>query len=113
MRIDVKDYRDHTNFWLTLFQSGSKITDREKSVLIEVLVKREELSRDGISEPYLTKLLFDTESRKEYCESLEISSFSLTNSLSALKAKGVLGEDFSVLKRLIPAEKLEFNFRYV
>lgn len=113
--INVEDRREHINFWLTLFQSGAKYTDREKSVLCEIINRRLELEDDSIKEPYLTKLLFDSDSRKIYCESLSISAFNLTNILSSLVEKEIIGKEdngYSIPEYLIPSNTLTFEFKY-
>ncbi len=112
LNIKVENSRQHFNLWLTLFQSGSNLTDREKSILVEILVRREELSKSGISEPYLTKLLFDTDSKDIICKLLEISGFSYANALKSMKDKGVITENLSIQHTLIPEDRLEFNFKY-
>lgn len=112
LKIKVKDSREHFNMWLTLFQSGSNLTDREKSILVEILVRRDELSKDGIKEPFLTKLLFDTDSKDIICKSLDISGFSYANALKSMKDKGIISEELEIESSLIPEDSLEFNFKY-
>lgn len=112
LEFKVKDIREHINFWLTLFQSGSKITDRERSVLTEILIKRDELSRDGIKEPFLTKLLFDNDRRKEYCSILSISTYTFANALSSMKEKGILEDDYSISSTMLFEDELNIRFKY-
>lgn len=111
--VKVKDITQHYSLWLTMFQSGSNITDREKSVLVELLVRRDELSRDGVKEPFLTKLLFDLDSKKIVCDRLEISAFSYANAIKGLKDKGAISEDNVIHHTLIPDDKMEIVFKYV
>lgn len=112
LKIKVKNNREHFNLWLTLFQSGSNLTDREKSILVEILVRREELSKDGIKEPFLTKLLFDTDSKELICDRLLISGFSYANALKSMKDKSIISEGLEIESSLIPEDSLEFNFKY-
>jgi hypothetical protein len=108
----INSIRQHYDLWLILFQSGAGITDREKSILVEILVKRSELSKSGIKEPFLTKLLFDNDRRKEYCSALDISVYSLNNTLKSLKDKQVLSEEYKIQSSLIPEDILEISFKY-
>lgn len=103
-----------SRIYLTIWQSIIGISDRELDVLAEILDKRRELVNDGLKEPYLSEYLFNTKSRKEYCDRLEITTFNFQNILSALKKKELLieGEDGAVTidERLIPVTELTFNF---
>lgn len=112
LTIKVEEYRQHIDLWLTLFQSGAGFTVREKSILIEILVRRKELVDSNISEPFLTKLLFDEDSRKLFCERLEISHQILNNIIMSLKKKDIISNDFKLQSTLIPEDRLEFNFKY-
>ena len=112
LKIKVQNNREHYDKWLTLFQSGSTMTDREKSILIEVLVRRNELSEGGIKEPFLTKLLFDADSRKIYCAELEVSTFTLANAFKSMREKEILDDAYNIQHTLIPQDSLIFEFRY-
>jgi len=106
----IKDNKHHTDLWLTLFQGGVGYTHREKEVLSEFISAYLMLKSKGLIEPYLTKEVFGAEVRKTVRESLEISSFNLTNILAALKAKGCIFDD-KINPQLIPEKELIFEFK--
>lgn len=111
LTVNVTNKRQHIDLWLTLWQAGLGLTEREKSVIAEILLRRDELVEGGIKEPFLSKLLFDADSRKIYCSALSISSYNFTNILGALKSKGVLN-DTLLNPQLIPDTSLIFDFKY-
>lgn len=107
----VKDYKEHITLWLTLFQSGAGFTAREHSILTEILLRRRELA-DSVEEPFLTKLLFDTDSRKIYCDNLDITSQVFNNILMGLKKRGIISKELQIESTLIPDDSLEIRFKY-
>ena len=106
----IRDVKHHIDLWLSLWQGGIGITSREKDVLTEFIEIHLLLKSKDIVEPYLSKLLFDSDSRKQVCTNLSISSFNLTNVLTSLKNKGcIIDEQISL--PLIPEKELIFEFR--
>jgi hypothetical protein len=97
--------------WLSLWQGVVGFTNREKDVLSLILVKYSNLKSTGLIEPYLSKELFSTECRKEYCDVLDITNYNLTNLLSSLKEKGIIKESV-IDPRLIPQGQITFKFMY-
>ena len=107
----VKDYKQHITLWLTLFQSGAGFTIREQTILTEILLRRKELST-SVEEPFLTKLLFNSDSRKIYCNNLDITSQVFNNTLMSLKKKDVINNNLQIQTTLIPDDNLEIKFKY-
>lgn len=103
-----------TTLWLVLWQGALDLTPRERSVLAAILDKYLELEKDGLKPPYIYKMCFDSDARKEYCEKLEISSFNLTNTLSGLKSKGAITEEskgvYGIAEQVIPHREILFKF---
>jgi biotin operon repressor len=118
MKIDIKTTEDnYTTLWLVLWQGALNLTPREREVLAAILDKYLELDKGGVTDPWIYKLCFDKDSRKEYCEKLSISSFNLTNLVAGLKEKGALIDmesDGSTLTKislqLIPKKEITFRF---
>ena len=106
----VKDNKHHVDLWLTIFQGGVNITSREKDVLSELILSYMMLKEKGLIEPYLSKEVLGTDIRKHVCESLDISTFNLTNILASLKAKGCIFAD-QINPQLIPERELIFEFK--
>ena len=106
----VRDNKQHTELWLSLWAGGLKITPREKEVLAELILAYLYHKSKGLIEPYLSKEVFGTEVRKGVQEALEISSFNLTNVLASLKSKGCI-TDSSLNPNLIPDTELIFEFK--
>lgn len=105
---------NYTLMWLVLWQGALDLTSREREVLAAILDKILELNEEGIKEPYLSKLLFDKDTRKYYCDKLGISAFNLTNLLSGLKEKKVIKEVskglYEVDSKVIPQKEVTFKF---
>lgn len=106
----TRDNKHHIDLWLTLFQGGVGYTQREKEVLSEFISAYLLLKSKGLIEPYLSKEVLSTEVRKNVCDTLDISSFNLTNILAALKSKGCIIDD-QINPQLIPEKELIFEFK--
>ena len=99
--------------WVNLIAGLSNLTDREIDVLVVILNKRKVLIKEGIKQPYLSQILFSTETRKEYCGFLGITEYNFTNLLGSLRKKNSLiktNEIEDVHQRLIPAEEMLIKF---
>ena len=107
---ELVDNKHHIDLWLTLFQGGVRYTSRDKEVLAEFILAYLLLKSKGLIEPYLSKEVFGAEVRKSVRESLEISSFNLTNILAALKTKGCVVND-KINPQLLPEKELLFEFK--
>ena len=110
LTVNIKDNKQHIDLWLSLWQGGTKITTREKAVLAEFIVIYMLLKSKKVEEPYLSKLLFDSDARKEVCNALNISSFNLTNIIAALKAKECILDD-KISPQLIPDKEFVIEFK--
>ena len=119
MTIDIKTTEDnYTTLWLVLWQGALNLTPRERDVLAAILDKYLELDKAGVKPPYLWKLVFDTDARKEYCEKIGLSSYNLTNLLGGLKEKKALVnlsyendvEVLGVTPHLLPKKEITFRF---
>jgi hypothetical protein len=118
MKIDIKTTKESfSTMWLVLWQGALNLTPRERDVMAEILDRYMELTKEGVTIPWSYKLCFDSDSRKKYCEKLEISSYNLTNLLSGLKEKGAIYDVSAdgvtitfISKQLIPVKEITFNF---
>lgn len=92
------------------------LTEKEVGVIVAILQKRQELIDNGLSGKYLTKFLFNTETRKEIYTSLGLSYHGFNNYLNALIKKGIIIDndgDYSLIKQIIPETKVEFEFKVI
>lgn len=99
--------------YLSLWQTAANLSDREADVLAVVLAKRTQLIADGLKEPYLSEYLFNTRSRKEYCDELDISIANFQNILLSLKKKNIITDGIDSIHidpRLLPQEEITFKF---
>jgi hypothetical protein len=103
-----------TRTWLTLISGLTGFTEREMDVLGVIIDKRESLVEGGMNQPYLSEILMSSSSRKEYCLSLGITEFNLTNLLGSIRKKrGLVTQDGreDVDSRLLPAEEMVIKFK--
>lgn len=98
--------------YINIFNGGLRITQKEKDLLAEYLLIYVDLIKDGLKEPYLSKLVFAKENVAEIRKKLNLSSQSYNNYKTQLKDKGVLKEDngLKVDPKLIPQKELTFKF---
>jgi len=73
--------------------------------------------RDGVVEPYASRLLFSTETRKEIVKEVKISAPHMNNTFKALCDKQILSrqsdESYIIDPNLIPCSSLTFNFTVI
>lgn len=112
--INIQTNGNFTTLWLVLWQGALDLTPRERSVLAAILDKYLELEQEGLKPPYVFKMCFDAEARKEYCDKLEISSFNLTNTIGALRQKGAIMEElkgvYTIPDQVLPKREVTFKF---
>lgn len=85
-----KDTRDRCQKWLLLWQGMLGVSEREKDVLVELLVQYEEYKSKVLDERLLWEQVLGTTSRKQMQEALGITRFALGNYLTAFRQAGLL-----------------------
>lgn len=101
--------------YLTLFNGSLKLTDRELTLLSLLLDKYMEFSEDGLKEPFLSKFVFSTETKKVVQKSMDINSQYFQNIISNLVKKGVLKKTneqglYLFNPGIIPRKEIGFSF---
>ena len=100
--------------WLTLFNGSLKLTDRELDLLSVLLDKYMEFRDEGLNEPFLSKFVFSTETKREVQATLDINSAYFQNIVSNLAKKGVLEKRgaglYGFLPQIIPQREIGFSF---
>jgi len=100
--------------YLTLFNGSLKLTERELDLLSLLLDKYLEFRGQGLKEPFLSKFVFSTETKKEVQKSMDINAQYFQNIVSAVVKKGclsALGHGLYVFNpNLIPRKEIGFSF---
>lgn len=108
--IPLKDARDHAIRWLTLYQGMLGFTDREREVLVELLVEYADM-KDKILDPdLLWKNLLDTDTRQRIQQRLGITRFALGNYLTTFRKNKLFTEQGHLLPSLIPQSEFKVLF---
>ena len=100
--------------YLTLFNGTLKLTDRELDLLALLLDKYMEFKEQGLQEPFLSKFVFSTETKREVQAALGINSQYFQNIVSNLAKKGVLIKEgaglYKFIPHIIPQREIGFSF---
>lgn len=101
--------------YLEVFNGMFKLTEKELDLAAYLISKYIEYGTDGLKEPYLSKLIFSLEERKQLCAKLgDMSTQNLSNLLKKLKGKQVLLEvkedQFQLDSSLLPENTVTFKF---
>lgn len=116
MKLTTKvDKKSHIENWIKLWNGGFQLTNKEQEFLYEVLYIALDLTSNGIKEPFMSQLLFSTETMKDISKKLDITAKSLQNYKYQLVEKKVLSkkEDRYYLNPImIPVKEVTFKFRY-
>lgn len=89
-------------YWLLFIQPLHKLPTREIEILACILNKRYELSQYITDDSQIDKFLLSTEIRDEIIQENGFSKNTLQVTLSNLRKAGILLEDGSLNKRLVP-----------
>jgi hypothetical protein len=98
--------------YITLWNGGLKLTDKEQEVLVVVIDTYNEILL-ATKEPFASELLFSTKSRKVMMEKLGLNPQGFNNYFKGLKDKGVIFEkdDYYQLNPIIiPQTEILFKF---
>ena len=108
------DREKHIRLWLKAWNGGLQLTDKELELAGELLFRAMKMIDDGIKEPYLSELLFNTKTLTEIKVKLELSKQGYNNYKKSLIDKGVILVDggYHINPKLIPQETLTFEFKY-
>ena len=100
--------------YLTLFNGSLKLTDRELDLLSLLLDKYMDFKEEGLKEPFLSKFVFSTETKREIQAESEINSAYFQNIIANLVKKGVLvaqgGGQYLFVPNIIPRKEISFRF---
>ena len=115
MKLVAKVNREsHILLWLKAWNGGLGLTEKELELAAELLLRLMKMTDDGIKDPYLSELLFNTKSMGEVKAKLGLTKQGFNNYKKALKDKKViLGEkEYYINPKLIPEASLTFEFNY-
>lgn len=100
--------------YLTLFNGSLKLTDKELQLLSLLLDKYMEFRLEGLKEPFLSKFVFSTETKREVQKQFGINSAYFQNIISNLVKKGVLHAEgsglYTFVPSIIPRKEIGFKF---
>lgn len=100
--------------YLTVFNGSLKLTDRELDLLSLLLDKYLEFREEGLKEPFLSKFVFSTETKRDIQTQLEINSQYFQNIISNLAKKGVIVSQgsglYTFVPQIIPQREIGFKF---
>ena len=100
--------------YLTLFNGSLKLTERELDLFSLLLDKYTEFREQGLNEPFLSKFVFSTETKKDVQKSMNINAQYFQNIISGLVKKGCLGAQghglYQINTSLIPRREIGFSF---
>lgn len=104
----------HIKLWIDLWNGNLNMTNKEKEFLFEILYLVMKISDDGVSEPYLSKLVFDRDNIKTIMDKLNLTKQSLHTYKKSLITKGIIidNDNLTINPRLIPQETVTFKFNY-
>lgn len=100
--------------YLTLFNGSLKLTDKELDLLSLLLDRYMEFREEGLQEPFLSKFVFSTETKREVQSTFGINSQYFQNIVSNLAKKGVLvpqgSGQYTFIPSIIPRKEIGFIF---
>lgn len=100
--------------YLILFNGSLKLTERELDLLSLLLDKYTEFKEEGLIEPFLSKFVFSTETKKNVQKSMNINAQYFQNIISGLVKKGCLKSlgagQYAINASLIPRKQIGFHF---
>jgi len=104
----------HIKLWIDLWNGNLNMTGKEKELLFELLFSYMKMTDDGVTEPYLSKLVFDRDNIKAIMDKIGLTKQTYHSYKKSLVTKGILIESdaLSVNPRLIPQVKVTFKFNY-
>ena len=106
----------HIQYWVKLWNGGLLLTEKEQVLLGEILYRYMELEENGVKEPYIGQLVFNTKTMTEIRDKLELSKQGFNNYKMSLRDKGVIFKDeegvYHVQPQLIPKKSVTFKFDY-
>lgn len=100
--------------YLTLFNGSLKLTDKELDLLSLLLNKYIEFREQGLREPFLSKFVFSTETKRDVQKEFGINSAYFQNIVSNLVKKQVLISQgaglYTFVPNIIPRKEIGFHF---
>jgi hypothetical protein len=100
--------------YLTLFNGSLKLTEKELGLLSLLLDKYVEFKEEGLKEPFLSKFVFSTETKKEVQKISKTEPQYFQNILASLVKKGPLISkgfgQYTFDSMVIPRREIAFKF---
>jgi len=117
MELKLKtDAQDHIDKYLRVWNGLMGLTKKEFSAAKALISLHTELKNAGISEPYLSEMVFSSSKLKKIKEDLGLNNSAWYTIKKSLIAKKVIRESEEALEinpRMIPQEVLTFKFEIV
>jgi hypothetical protein len=103
--------------WLQLLNGKLKLTEKELEFVSSIITLYIQYSRQGLIEPFLSKIVFSADSRKDICDTIGgLSAQNFNNRLKQLIDKRILilkDGNYSLEPSLMPQSEVIFRFRVV
>ena len=101
----------HIKLWLTAWNGGLGLTDKEIELTSAILSKAMDLAEGGVKEPYVSELVLSSKSLIEIRNVLGLTKQGMNNYKKSLVAKKILIEG-KINPKIIPQAVLTFKFNY-
>jgi hypothetical protein len=101
----------HIKLWLTTWNGGLKLTDKEIELTTAILNKFMNLEEGGVKEPYISELVLSSKSLIEIRNNLGLTKQGMNNYKKSLITKKIINGG-KINPKLIPRSTLTFKFIY-
>ena len=113
IKINIKDKEDLIIKYSDLWSKFLGLSKREQELYVLVLKKYTKMIEDGVKEPYISQLIFGTESMRETRDKMGLTHQNFNNlKMSLKKKKVILDNDGYMLNPIVTVNK-ELNFKFV
>ena len=103
--------------WLQLLNGKLKLTEKELEFVAHIMSLYIQYNRQGLIEPFLSKIVFGAESRKDICDAVGgLSAQNFNNRLKQLIDKRIVifkEGNYFLEPTLMPQSEITFRFRVV
>jgi len=100
--------------FLRVFLANSRLTDKQLEVTTALVVRYAEFAANGVKEPFASRLLFSSDTRKDIVKELGITAPHLNNTFNLLTEKEVLAREdgkYMMNPNIVPSSMLTFKFK--
>ena len=112
--VRIVDDDSHVKAWLKIWSGVLSLTNMDIEILSYIMINYIKVKRDGVMEPYASKLVLGNDSIKDIRKKFNNMSRQAFNNYKAkFKEKKVLIEEEDVLfinPKLVPQKELVFKF---